>query len=260
MHYIIFDLEFNQGYNFTKEPQNVINPKCPFEIIQIGALKLDENFNTVSTLDLLVKPEVYPVLNPYVKELTGITMEELDSGKSFKEMYKEFIEFIKADRSVLCVWGVADIKELFRNMEYHELDTSLVPTEYINIQSCASKVFNCERGINIGLGPAAKLLDIPIKSEFHNAFNDAYYTNEVFKKVYTKEIKINEYIHHTNRRLNRFDTQKYKVDTISLLKQFEKMFKREMTEDEKSIIKLSYFMGKTNQFQIKVISENISKK
>ena len=260
MHYIIFDLEFNQGYNFTKEPQNVINPKCPFEIIQIGALKLDENFNTVSTLDLLVKPEVYPTLNPYVKELTGITMEELDSGKSFKEMYKEFIEFIKADRSVLCVWGVTDIKELFRNMEYHELDASLVPTEYINIQSCASKVFNCERGINIGLGPAAKLLDIPIESDLHNAFNDAYYTTEVFKKVYTKEIKINKYNPYKNRRVNKSDTQKHKIDTISLLKQFEKMFNREMNDDEKSIIKLAYIMGKTNQFQINIASDTIAKK
>ena len=260
MHYIIFDLEFNQGYNFRKEPQNVINPKCPFEIIQIGALKLDENFNTVSTLDLLVKPEVYPVLNPYVKELTGITMEELDSGKSFKEMYKEFIEFIKADRSVLCVWGVADIKELFRNMEYHELNTSLVPTEYINIQACASKVFDCQRGINIGLGPAAKLLNIPIKSEFHNAFNDAYYTTEVFKKIYTKEIKTNKYNPYKSRRVNKSDTQKHKIDTISLLKQFEKMFNREITADEKSMIKLAYIMGKTNRFHMKVVDDVVKKK
>ena len=44
MNYIVFDLEFNQGYNFEDEPKNIINPKCPFEIIQIGAVKLDDNF------------------------------------------------------------------------------------------------------------------------------------------------------------------------------------------------------------------------
>ncbi|WP_291632633.1 3'-5' exonuclease [Clostridium sp.] len=257
MNYIVFDLEFNQNYNFTKETKNIINPKCPFEIIQIGAVKLSDNFETIGTLDVLVKPEIYTTLNPFVKELTGITMEKLDNGKSFKEMYKDFLEFIKADRNVLCVWGTSDIKEFFRNIEYYELDKSPVPTEFINIQSLTSKHLNCKKGINIGLGNAAKLLGVPIESEFHDALNDAYYTAEVFKKIYNSEIKTNEYNPHKLTRSSRPDAQNYKIDFSNLMKQFEKMFKREMTEEEKSIIKLAYIMGKTNQFQIK-ISNNSS--
>lgn len=252
MNYIVFDLEFNQGYNFEKEPKSVINPKCPFEIIQIGAVKFNENLETVGTLDVLVKPEIYTRLNPFVKELTGLTVEDLEKGTSFKEMYKEFIEFITTDRSVLCVWGAADIKELFRNIEYHELDTSQVSTEYINIQSYASKALNCKKGINTGLGNAANQLGIPIESKLHDAFNDAYYTSEVFKKIYSKEIKTKIYNPHKSTRLKRSDAQKHKIDTNNLIKQFEKMFNREMTVEEKSIIKLAYIMGKTNQFQIKV--------
>ncbi|MCB2289254.1 exonuclease domain-containing protein [Clostridium sp. CS001] len=260
MNYIVFDLEFNQGYNFEKEPKIAINPKCPFEIIQIGAIKMNENFETVGTLDILVKPEIYTRLNPFVKEITGLTIEKLEKGISFKEMYKEVIEFIKSDRSILCVWGVADVKELFRNIQYHELDTSLLTTEYINIQACASKVFNCKRGINIGLGTASELLEIPIVGSFHNAFNDAYYTAEVFKRVYSDEIKTMVYHPHKNTRLNRTDAQKHKIDTLNLMKQFEKMFHREMTDEEKSIIKLAYIMGKTKQFQIKTTSDSITKK
>ena len=252
MNYIIFDLEFNQGYNFEKEPKSPIDPKCPFEIIQIGAIKLNEDLETIGTLDVLVKPQIYTRLNPFVKELTGLTVEELEKGISFSEMYKEFIEFITSNRSVLCVWGLADIKELLRNLEYHELDVSLVPTEYINIQSYASRALNCQKGINTGLGNAANLLGIPIESKFHDAFNDAYYTSEVFKKIYNKEIKPKIYIPHKNTRLKRSDAQKHKIDTNSLIIQFEKMFNREMSEEEKSIIKLAYIMGKTNQFQIKV--------
>ena len=110
MNYIVFDLEFNQGYNFAKGTKSLINPECPFEIIQIGAIKLDEHFETIGTLDIIVKPEIYTTLNPFVKELTGITMDELNKGKSFKEMYKDFSNFMKTERSVLCVWGIADIK------------------------------------------------------------------------------------------------------------------------------------------------------
>ncbi len=252
MNYIVFDLEFNQGYNFSKEAKNTINPKCPFEIIQIGAVKLNDNLDMIGTLDILVKPQIYPTLNPFVKELTGITMDELEKGKSFKEMYENFLKFIKADKSVLCVWGVADIKELFRNIEYYELDTLIVPTEYINIQSYASTSLNCKKGINIGLSNATELLGVPIENKFHNALNDAYYTAEVFKKIYNKEIKTNVYSHYKHTLLNRSNTQNYKIDFYNLMNQFEKMFKREMTADEKSIIKLAYIMGKTNQFQIKI--------
>ena len=46
--YIIFDLEFNQSCN--KEDKVL---QLPFEIIQIGALKLDENFKTISTLKMI---------------------------------------------------------------------------------------------------------------------------------------------------------------------------------------------------------------
>jgi len=252
MNYIVFDLEFNQGYNFSKEPKNTIDPKCPFEIIQIGAIKLNDNLETIGTLDILVKPQIYPTLNPFVKELTGITMDELEKGTSFKEMYENFLKFIKTDKSVLCVWGVTDIKELFRNIEYYELDALLVPTEYINIQSYASASLNCKKGINIGLGNATELLGVPIKNKFHNALNDAYYTAEVLKKIYNKEIKTNVYSHDKHALLNRSNTQNYKIDFYNLMNQFEKMFKRKMTIDEKSIIKLAYIMGKTNQFQIKI--------
>ncbi|MBZ9684998.1 exonuclease domain-containing protein [Clostridium estertheticum] len=252
MNYIVFDLEFNQGYNFGVEPKTITNPKCPFEIIQIGAIKLNENLERIGALDVLIKPEIYTTLNPFVKELTGITMDELNSGKSFKEMYGELIDFMNTDKSVLCVWGVADIKELFRNIEYHELDATMVPTEYINIQSYASKELNCQKGINIGLGNASKLLGIPIESQFHDAFNDAFYTAEVFKKIYSSEIKAKVYNPYKQTRLNRSTTENYKIDFCNLMNQFEKMYKREMTQEEKSIIKLAYIMGKTNQFQIKV--------
>ena len=260
MNYIVFDLEFNQGYNFGVETENIINPKCPFEIIQIGAIKLDENFHQISTLDILVKPEIYTTLNPFVKTITGLTMDELAKGMPFKEMYSEFVKFIEPDHCVLCVWGAADIKELFRNIEYHGLEPATIPTEYINIQSHASRVLQCKKGINIGLSNAAKLLNIPIESQLHNAFNDAYYTAEVFKIIYSSEIKVKLYNPYKNTSLNRSSSENYKIDFCSLMNQFEKMFERQITQEEKSIIKLAYIMGKTNQFQIKILSPPTSKK
>lgn len=250
MNYIIFDLEFNQGYNSIKGNKNITTPKCPFEIIQVGAVKLDENFQIISTLNRLIKPEIYTDIHPFVKEITGITMEQLNTAKTFNEIYQEFIEFVKGDRNVLGVWGAADMKELFRNIEYHQLGTFLIPKEYINIQFYASKYLNCPKGTNVGLRNAVELLNIPIKKQFHDAFNDAYYTAEIFKKIYNETIKSNIYNPNKGKKSKSCNNGKKKIDTYKLIKQFEKMFNREMSEEEKEIIKLAYIMGKTNQFQI----------
>ena len=56
MDYVIFDLEWNQcPYGKGKE-----NPKLPFEIIEIGAVKMDGERNVVGTFHRIVKPGGLP--------------------------------------------------------------------------------------------------------------------------------------------------------------------------------------------------------
>jgi hypothetical protein len=80
---------------------------------------------------------------------------------------------------------------------------------------------------------------------FHDALNDAYYTAEIFKRIYSKDIKPDTYIPDAPKKVRQ---TKEKVDILALIKQFEKMYNREMSPEEKSIIKLAYLMGKTRQF------------
>lgn len=249
MNYILFDLEFNQYFNSLKIDTNITKPKCPFEIIQIGAIKLDENLNTIATFDILVKPEIYTTLHPFVQELTGIQIEALEISKNFKEIYSEFTEFISSNRTILVIWGMSDLKELFRNIAFHGLDSSLIPKEYINIQKYVSKSLNSPKGTNIGLSNAVQLLDINVNSRFHNAFNDAFYTSEIFKRIFNENLKTSIYNPNTNKYLTRENTNRTKLDTDKLINQFEKMYNKEMSEEEKSIINLAYKMGNTNQFQ-----------
>ncbi|MBC8060275.1 MAG: exonuclease domain-containing protein [Clostridiaceae bacterium] len=250
MNYLIFDLEFNQHYSAIKEDKNIASLSCPFEIIQIGAVKLDLNLNTISNFDFLVKPEIYLEIHPYVKDITGLTMESLKDAPPFKEVYKDLYNFIDDDNCIFCVWGMSDIKELFRNIQYHQLDTSKVPTEYIDLQSNISKYFNCPKGTHIGLRNAVELLELPIKAQFHNALNDAFYTAEIFKKTYNEDFKTSIYNPESYKQKPRQQSEKYLVDLVGLFLQFEKMYNRKMSIEEKEIIKLAYFMGKTNQFII----------
>jgi hypothetical protein len=94
---------------------------------------------------------------------------------------------------------------------------------------------------------AVELLSIPLHSKFHDAFNDACYTAEIFKLIYSPTIKPALYNSNSESRFKGHN-KKSRPDINKLIQQFEKMYKRQMTEEERSIIKLAYFMGRTNQF------------
>ena len=59
MNYIVFDLEWNQC-PYGKEREN---DKLPFEIIEIGAVKLNKQFEIMDNFQCLVQPMVYKKLH-----------------------------------------------------------------------------------------------------------------------------------------------------------------------------------------------------
>ncbi len=245
MSFIIFDLEFNQDISSLKnfDKTRSLNP---FEIIQIGAIKLDLEFNTVETFNRYVKPTFYTRINPFVTELTGITTEQLLTEEPFPEIYKAFTTFINESDSIFCTWGMSDIIELFRNVEDHQLSHRFLPKRVINLQPYVSMHFNLSQKNLLRLQHAVELLHIPITYAFHNALHDAFYTAEVFKKVYNSSIQPKPYdpSHRTFRPKHRIRV----IDIDKLLQQFEKMYARKITEEEEGMIKLAYKMGRTNQF------------
>jgi inhibitor of KinA sporulation pathway (predicted exonuclease) len=245
MYFIVFDLELNQDFSSFQNP-HAKRSSVPFEIIQIGAVKLDLQFNTVGTFNRYVKPTFFTKINPFITELTGITTDQLQTEERFPEIYEAYTEFVAGPDSIFCVWGTSDMKELFSNAENHNLSSKLMSRRFINIQPYVSMYFNFPPKNLLRLEHAVEALNLPIEYKFHDAYNDAYYTAEIFKKIYNSFIQPKIYDPPATAVKPR--QPKRELDTDGLLKQFEKMYAREMTEEEKSIILLAYKMGKTGQF------------
>lgn len=244
MNYMVFDLEFNQVFNFSKDSTKVADPRCPFEIIDIGAVKLDESLSAVEKFDSLIKPRIYTRIHPMVRRITGITREALKNAKTFKTVYGSLVKFM-SNVDALCVWGgSSDIRELYRNAEYYGLDTSIIPKKYIDVQHYADISLKQTKGANIALSSAVEAFDIPVEQRFHDAFNDAFYTAEVFKKLGSNDITPEVYHFTTEKRKGKRKT----INDDMLIKQFDNMFHRKMTPEEQNIIKMAYRMGRTNQF------------
>ena len=70
MNFIIFDLEWNNAYNYKlKRGMN--------EIIEIGAVKLDENLDVVDTFKQLIKPQLSRKLGQGLKILHILLLMKL---------------------------------------------------------------------------------------------------------------------------------------------------------------------------------------
>ena len=81
MNYIVLDLEWNQ----CPEGKGKENKELPFEIIEIGAVKLDADRKYMDSFHALIAPQVYHSLHFVTKDLINVTMKELREGKRYEE-------------------------------------------------------------------------------------------------------------------------------------------------------------------------------
>lgn len=245
MNYIVLDLEFNQSFPFKTGKKVEPNPECPFEIIQIGAVKLNEAFEQIGTFDYMIRPQIYPRLHPFVEKITGIHPDMLADKPSFSEAYAAFLTFIGKEPAILCTWGGDDVKSLFRNILFYDLDADAMTDQFLNVQPFAAQYLNHEAGKAIGLKNAVEALGIPEGETFHNALNDAVYTAEIFKITHPTEIRPETFQPLT---MLAKKPKKLRTNVKSLLMYVEERMERELTEDEKSLVKMAYMLGRSHTF------------
>lgn len=180
MNYIILDMEWNQGYPGAKVNIGDTRKHLSGEIIQIGAVKLDDNFDVVDSYSRLVKPIFYRKMHFKVSQLTGITKEMLSTASPFLEVFPEFIEWCGKEHEFL-IWGSDDIAVLKQNIEINKFEGYQIHQWY-NIQIIYNAQHRSEHK-QVALATACEVLDIPQDLQLHDALNDAIYTAEVCRKL-----------------------------------------------------------------------------
>ena len=101
--YIIVDTEYTTFPGALESDWSL--PGQQKEIIQIAAIKVDQNFNEMGKIDLLAKPVLNPVLSSLFIDLTGITQQDVDqNGLSFSEALEQFYYFCDLGKTpVICM-------------------------------------------------------------------------------------------------------------------------------------------------------------
>ena len=74
MDYVILDLEWNQSSRGEEEVTRIL----PFEIVEIGAIKLNKTRKMIDEFNELVKPQVYHEMHHITRKLIHLQMEQLE--------------------------------------------------------------------------------------------------------------------------------------------------------------------------------------
>ena len=222
MQAIVLDLEWNQPTNFRTGGYRQSGGKLLFEMIQIGAVRVNEKREIVNTFNQLIQPSCYTRLNPHIQKITHITQEQLEQSPFFDEVYQSFIEWC-GDDCILLTWGCDDISVFEQNVRYFDCETPLPPI--CDIQ----KLYSDEQGTpneRKSLKRAMEELEIEPSEdkEFHNAVNDAYYTALVFQhmkspeKVMQYRLKAKQLTHQDRRRRQTVSVRKLSCGVPTILK------------------------------------------
>ncbi len=188
MNYIIFDLEWNQGS--SKEEESVQG--LPFEIIEIGAVKLNSEREIAGEFSELIKPQVYHKMHRITGKLIHLQMEQLNNGRPFDEVMSRFRDWCGTDY-IFCTWGPLDLAELQRNMRYYNLEPlGDRPFPFLDVQKLFSIGFE-DRKSRRSLEYAIDFLNIKKDIPFHRAFSDAYYTAKVLSCLEEDVLKNHSY-------------------------------------------------------------------
>lgn len=171
--YIILDLEWNQGGVYEENIQEL-----PFEIIEIGAIKLNSDREKTDEFSELIRPQIYHEMHYVTKKLIHLQMDQLESGRPFPQIMEEFRKWW-GDDYIFCTWGPLDLTELQRNIRYYNLEPIADrPFKFLDVQKLFS--ISCEDSkTRRSLEYAIDFLQIEKDIPFHRAFSDAYYTAKI---------------------------------------------------------------------------------
>jgi len=183
---IIYDLEFNTAYKIDRITRRLLkgdaHPECPQEIIEIGAVKLNDSGDILDTFQMMVKPKLYHKMHPKIRQKTKITMDQLELGIPFSEAVQVFRDWITADEPVMGSWGMDDHQEFMRNCKFHGLETQWFQ-KHVDIQKLCMKHFALPKGQQVGLKKAVEYFGIHLNNSFHKALHDAIYTAHVYRAL-----------------------------------------------------------------------------
>ena len=181
--YVCIDLEMTE---FTAKQRGRV-PGVNGEVIQFGAVMLDENYNMIGKFSSYVKPD-YSSVTAVIEKLTGITNRTLENADRFMTVFDKFCYWRgDGDITTYC-WSKTDYNQLWAELQAkgrHRMDLSFALKDFVDLQELFGKLVSTKTPV--GLEAAVKLLQMEYEGQVHTAYSDSYNTARILHKIFCTE-------------------------------------------------------------------------
>lgn len=187
MKYIFIDFEMQELDREFKVERKI----CKQEIIEIGAIMLDESFSEISSFKSYVKPQYSKHISRKIRELTGITDNYLFGCKKLEAEINAFADWCLSygDDITVYAWSENDLKQI--NHEFFLKGISLNLNMQTVIQNWRDLQVSYDSAVGArkptSLTRALESLGIYFEGHMHDAVDDSRNTATIFKELSNPE-------------------------------------------------------------------------
>ncbi len=159
----------------------------PFEheIIQIGAVMMDESYEMMSDFSTYVHPK-YGKIDHFIQNLTGITEKDILEAPSLENALRAMLGWIDDRNVTFYAWSITDYKQISREIRAKEMDEEemsvfLDSQHWIDYQPIAGQRF--DKRWRLALEDALILAEVEPEGKQHDGLVDARNTARLIAKM-----------------------------------------------------------------------------
>lgn len=152
MKYVVIDLEMNP-ISATYATERKV---CKLEVIEIGAVLLDERYQEIGSFVTLVKPQFNSRIERRYERLTGIKTEMTKLSPYFEEAVNMFFNWCNSisDEIQIVQWSENDFLQFFREIQLKKIFLSsqnqkYMEMDWLNFQAEYGHTLGLERDISL---------------------------------------------------------------------------------------------------------------
>lgn len=183
--WVVIDLEWNSAARGVKVDP-ALAEKMMFEIIEIGAVRLDDQLQIAERFERRVKPTLYKRIQHHIARVTNRTQQSLQHGVSFEQAFGDLLSF-SGPNPVFCSWGTSDPEVMLANVRFHKITPEPL-FKGLNVQAVFSNLAEgTSRGNQRSIEYALDFLRLKKDLPFHEALSDAEYAALILQRVVDQE-------------------------------------------------------------------------
>ncbi len=177
MNKIFIDLEMNKIAREHKEARK----RTIFEIIQIGAVKINDENEEVDSFNEYVRPELSSEMDRKIEKLTGIHFEQIAEADILENVFRRFVDWCGHDCEIYS-WSNTDKCQIIAEYEIKGLQlpagTERLFEHWHDYQEDFGTLFPHQKPMK--LSTAVFLAGLDFSGREHDGLNDARSTAQLY--------------------------------------------------------------------------------